>query len=203
MFLTRSAVNLLLLLVIVSTPRPAAGAADASNVVKGFQAALIEVMKESESLGMKGRVEKLSRPVDTAFRLPFIARIAIGDYWNKAGATQRQHYADAFRAMSLSTMATYFDGYSGERFVIGGEQAGPQNTRIVLTHIIKSDKSEIAIDYVMLKFEEGWRIIDVILDKGISELSVRRSEYSLVLRQQGLDGLIRLLESKAKELMAQ
>lgn len=203
MFLIRSAVSLLILLVIVSTPGHAAAASDASDVVREFQAALIDVMKESESLGMKGRFDTLSEPVDNAFRLPTIARIAIGDHWTKAQPNQQRRYTDAFRAMSLSTMATYFDGYSGERFVIGGEHEGPQNTRIVLTHIIKSDKSKVAIDYVMLKFKDGWRIIDVILDKGISELSVRRSEYSLVLRKQGLDGLIRLLTGKAEELMAQ
>jgi phospholipid transport system substrate-binding protein len=196
--------KLLILLITTSIPLPAhAVGTTPSDIVRGFQTHLIDVMKKADTLDARGRIKKLSGPVDSAFRLQSIGRIAIGSFWNTASDSQRQRFTDAFRAMSLSTLATYFSGYSGERFEISGEQPGPQNTQVVFTHIIKSNKSKTAIDYVMLEFKEGWRIIDVILDKGISELSVRRSEYNLVLREQGLEGLIKLLENKSNELRAQ
>ena len=51
--------------------------------------------------------------------------------------------------------------------------------------------------------DEGWRVIDVIVDNGISELKVRRSEYNLILKQSGVPGLITLLHNKADELVAE
>jgi hypothetical protein len=40
----------------------------------------------------------------------------------------------------------------------------------------------------------------VLLDKSISELAVRRSEYNQVLRTSGTEGLTETLDEKAAEL---
>ena len=71
-----------------------------------------------------------------------------------------------------------------------------------MTKLWKLDKSTIDIAYVTRPFKEGWRIIDVILDNGISELKVRQSEYRQVLKKEGVSGLIKLLNSKADELIS-
>ena len=81
------------------------------------------------------------------------------------------------------------------------EKPGPQNTTLVVTKLVKSDQSTVEISYVTRQFKNGWRIIDVILDRGISELMVRRSEYRLILKNRGVAGLISVLNSKADELV--
>ena len=55
--------------------------------------------------------------------------------------------------------------------------------------------------YIAAKFSGYWRLIDVVVDGGISELKVRRSEYNSTLNRTGLSGLINLLNNKADELM--
>ena len=57
------------------------------------------------------------------------------------------------------------------------------------------------ITYVTHKIKGEWRIIDVLLDAGISELAVRRSEYRRVLKTGGVDGLIETLNRKADQLL--
>ena len=109
---------------------------------------------------------------------------------------------EAFRRMSITTLATLFDGYSGEIFKVIQEADGPSRTRIVQTVLVKGDKSKVDILYVCRKFKVGWRMIDVILDNGISELKVRRSEYNFILKKGGLPALIGLLNSKADELLS-
>ncbi|NQV48202.1 MAG: ABC transporter substrate-binding protein [Rhodospirillaceae bacterium] len=198
-----SYILLILVIFIYTTPAVPALAEEPQAIVEGFQNQLIAVMKKAENMNMKGRVARLAPQVKKAFKLSETARIAVGTYWKDADDSRRRDLIRAFTRMSLSTLATHFDGYSGERFEITGEQPGPQGTRMVLTRLVLADGDTVAIDYVMVKFENTWKVIDVILDKGISELSVRRSEYSLVLRTQGIEGLIRLLDSKADELMAQ
>ena len=108
----------------------------------------------------------------------------------------------AFKRMSVSTLATLAGGYAGEEFRFVGERAGPQNTHLVDTELIKEDKSTVDLTYVMRKLDSRWMILDVVVEQGISELAVRRSEYRLVLKEKGVEGLIDALNRKADELMA-
>jgi phospholipid transport system substrate-binding protein len=192
------------LLVLCATgPTFAADSMPPKAIVESFQQSLIAVMKEAKTLGVKGRYERLAPIIDHAFHLPLMTHIAASSHWNETTATQRHALVAAFRRMSASTLATLFDGYSGERFAHVGESAGPQGTLLVETRLVKSDNSTNDIAYVAKQIQNRWYLIDVIVDKGISELNVRRSEYRRVLQEQGVDGLIRVLNAKADELLAQ
>ncbi len=186
----------------------AAGPAGAAEVeprvlVERFQGNLLAVMKEAETLGVKGRYDRLVSSIEETFYLPLMIRIASEPYWKGANQTQRSRLISAFRRMSVSTVATLFDAYAGETFEAIGEKPGPQNTLLVETRIVIPDKSSVKLTYVAKTIKERWRLIDVIVDNGISELSVRRSEYRRVLRNEGVDGLIATLNKKADELIAQ
>ena len=172
-------------------------------VVANFQSHLVEVMKVSETLTVQERFDQLAPAVDAAFHMPLMVQIAVGTHWGKTNAEERQKVIEAFRRMSLSTLATLFDGYSGEVFEHQKNQSGPSGTIIVDTDLIKSDNSRVQIAYVTRQFKSGWRIIDVVVDGGISELKVRRSEYRLVLKTSGMVGLIDLLTNKSSQLIAE
>ncbi len=104
--------------------------------------------------------------------------------------------------MNISTLATLFSGYSGQTFRTRAQKKGPQETIIVGTELVDPDGSTVELDYVTKQTNGKWLIVDVIVDGGISELTVRKSEYSLVLRQKGIQGLIDVLNSKADELIS-
>ena len=173
-----------------------------TDIVRLFQSNLLAVMKEAKTTNVKQRFDHLSDTVQQSFHLPLMTQIAAGSYWNKATPTERENLVSAFRRMSISTLATLFSGYSGEVFKLVQEKPGPQKTRLVITKLVKSDKSSVDIAYVTRSFREGWRIIDVIVDNGISELMVRRSEYRMVLKNKGIPGLVSLLNNKADELVS-
>jgi len=173
-----------------------------SAVVAAFQSVLIDVMKEARGLSVKDRFDRLAPRVEEAFHLPLMIQIASGGSWKAATQSERLDLVRAFRRMSVSTLATLFDSYDGEVFNVVEEKPGQQNTRYVFTHLVKSDKSKVEIIYVARQFDDRWRLIDVIVDRGISELKVRQSEYHAVLRSEGVPGLIALLNGKADELIA-
>lgn len=183
-------------------PTPAISGDSPQAVVAQFQGALVEVMKEAKALGVRGRFERLNPIVDRAFHIPLMTQIATAAAWAETGDDKRHDMVNAFRRMNISTLATLFDGYSGETFKVVGEREGPQNTRIVETLLTKPDKSTNEIAYVARQFSSRWYLIDVVVDRGISEISVRRSEYARILKDQGVDGLIKTLNSKADELLS-
>lgn len=171
-------------------------------LVAEFQDELVQVMREAKSLGVEGRYKRLLPAVSRTFHLPVMARIATGRHWHNASESQRRNLVDAFRRMSVTTLASLFGGYSGESFEFVSSKDGPQGTRLVRTQLVTGNGKRHDITYVAKRFDDGWRLIDVIVDNGISELKVRQSEYHQVLRLEGIDGLIRLLNGKADELIA-
>ena len=56
------------------------------------------------------------------------------------------------------------------------------------------------LDYLLRSAQDKWRIIDVYLSGTVSQLAARRSEFSAVLRQSGVSGLIALLKQKTAQL---
>ena len=194
-------------LVVAALLGPMAAPTDAaeptpSALIAQFQRSLVETMKEAKALGVRGRYERLAKPIDETFHVRLMAGIAAGDHWKNATEAQRTRMVDAFRRMAIATLATMITGYSGEVFEMIGEKPGPQNTTIVDTRLVDSDASSVELAYVGRQFDGRWRFIDVILDAGISELKVRQSEYARTLRESGIEGLIALLDRKADELIA-
>ncbi len=191
------------LFVLVAAVPAGAAEVEPRFLVERFQGNLLAVMKEAETLGVKGRYDRLVSSIEETFYLPLMIRIASGPYWKGADPTQRSRLISAFKRMSVSKVATLFDGYAGETFEAIGEKPGPQNTLLVKTRIVIPEKPSVNLTYVATTIKERWRLIDIIVDNGISELSVRRSEDRRVLQKEGIDGLIATLNKKADELIAQ
>ena len=69
---------------------------------------------------------------------------------------------------------------------------------LVRNRIVKSDGEAVAINYLARPVgNDGWRLVDTLLDAKYSELATRRSEYSSIVKNQGIDALIRTLNDKA------
>lgn len=195
--------SLLILCVFLVAPLTAsAQQGDPVSVVQRFQDHLLEVMKEAKSLTVRQRYERLLPGIEDAFSIPVMIGTATGAYWKQATVEEKERLATAFKRNNISTVATLFDGYSGQAFKIEGETPAPQNTRLIKTKIIDPDGSSVSLDYRVLEMAGRWRIIDVIVDEGISEMTVRRSEYGNTLKNQGINGLIATLTAKADELLS-
>jgi len=178
----------------------AADPASPSDVIRQFDDVLLDVMKNATTLDFKGRYETLAPKIDATFNLPFMIQIASGAKWKSASDEEKAQLAAAFRRFSVGTYAQRFDDFSGEGFHLIGEQDGPSGTKLVSTEITRPGKDAVPITYVMRRFGDDWRVIDVILVGGISELATRRSEYAAVLNDKGPAGLIVALNAKADQL---
>jgi phospholipid transport system substrate-binding protein len=179
---------------------PAQGAEmPASRLIERFHETLIGVMKKADTLGFEGRYETLAPAVKETFNLAFMTRFAAGSHWKKLNDDQRDKLIEAFSQLTIATYAERFDGYSGERFATVGEKQIRRTTLQVKTGLVKSDGETIILNYLVGRRSESWRVIDVHF-KGISELAVRRSEYTSVLKREGFAGLIATLKKKIANL---
>lgn len=187
----------LVLLVAAAVPARAAAPTD---VIRPFYDTLLDVMKNADSLKFEGRYQKLKPAIEKAFDLPLMTRLTVGPLWQKFSPEQQQQLVRAFEDFTVSTYANRFDGYSGEKFVIEPQTQQTNSGVIVRTELIKSDGEPVQLNYLMRESGGSWKIIDVFLSGTVSELASRRSEFSSVLRRDGAEGLVRLLEQKSADL---
>jgi phospholipid transport system substrate-binding protein len=173
-----------------------AESADAADTVRGFYDVLASTMREGEQLGQRGRYAKLEPVILAVFDVPYMTRMAVGPSWSATPQPKRQQVAEAFGRYITATWADRFDSYSGEKLEVTDVQPYAAGA-VVHTRIVKSNGEPVAIDYLMRRNGDAWQIADVYLTGTISELATRRAEFSSVLRSQGIDALIAVLNRRA------
>ena len=188
------------LLLPLSFAASAAMAAEPRQAVDTLDNALLDVMKNADSLGFRGRYQKLEPVLDQVFNLPLMARFAIGPDWSSLTPSQQQKVTDAFRRFSITTYAARFNGYSGESFTSENGKPITGGDQVVNTRLVRPNGDPVALNYRLRANGANWQIIDVFLNGTISQLANYRSEFGATMRSGGGDALIKLLESKIAEL---
>ena len=173
----------------------------AHQIIDQFHASLLEVMKQAATLGPRARYQVLEPEIAKSFDLRLMIALATGQHWRTASKMTRERLVGAFHRFSTATYASRFSGFSGQSFKTLDVSTGPRKTQLVRTEIIRPNDSPVALTYVTRTTPPGWRIVDVLVDNGISELAVRRSEYRAILKSDGMEGLIRLLDQKTALLL--
>jgi phospholipid transport system substrate-binding protein len=175
--------------------------ASPAEVVRQFYNNLTDTMKQGDSLGFSGRSQKLKASIDRSFNIDEMMRTAAGPSWTTATPEQQKQMVSAFRNFSLSNYANRFSRYEGEQFDVIGEKPGPRDGEKIVETRLVSGADSTDMNYVMRKDAKGqWKIIDVYVNGTISEMATRRSEFGSVLRQQGVEALLQLLQEKSSQL---
>ena len=161
-------------------------------VVERLHAALLDIMRNARSLGVRGRERRLRPVMEATFNLPAMARIAVGPPWTGFTPGQQQAVVAAFADWSIATYASRFDGFSGESFETLGESARPNNDRLVATRLNRPNDPPVLLNDLL---RDG-RIVDVYLTGTISEIASRRAEFTSILREGGPDRLVAELRQR-------
>jgi len=164
------AIILTVVLALAASPADLAAKDDGVQaVVQTLNTTLLDVMQSADTLGYRGRYEKLDPVLRSTFDFSFMAKIAVGRAWNELDKMERVDLVERFSKMSIATFASRFDGYSGEHFEIFGEKPGPRGTVIVDDRIVRPNDPAVGLNFVLKEQgkapgDGGWRIIDVMLD---------------------------------------
>jgi phospholipid transport system substrate-binding protein len=196
-----SAIAALFLATLLIAGPVSAAASSATDTVGNFYATLLDVMKKGPRFSERQRYDELAPVVQRTFDLAYMTRMAIGPSWASLSPAQQQSATEAFTRYVTATYADRFDNYSGEQLRVESERATPSGT-VVLSQIVKADGSPVVIDYLMRRNGDAWQVGDVQLTGTISELATRRAEFSSILRRDGINGLIAVLNRKADMLVA-
>lgn len=200
--------GILALFLIAGLPAPHARAQQAgsesvvSTIIEKLGAVMIDTMKDAKQLGYQGRFQKLAPTIIDVFDLPKMVSIAAGASWKQMSADQQQRLVDAFARYFVAVHASRLDGFSGESFKVAGVSELPNKAGyMVKAQFVRNNGSPENIDYVLQENgQQRWQVVDLFYKSSISEVATRRSEYTAVLKNSGVERLIAAMDEKTAEL---
>lgn len=166
------------------------------QVIHELQATLIQVMQKGAELGYQGRFDLLAPVVQRSHDLPAIIKAVLGTHWNKLTEEQHQAITEMFSKLSIATYAERFNQYDQERFEFIEKRALPKDQVLVRSQLMQADGKAVNFDYVMRQgSNQNWKIINILAD-GVSDLALKRAEYSAIIHRDGFSALLSQLEQK-------
>lgn len=170
--------------------------------VETLHSALLDAMKMAKTKDVRARFAILEPVLARTFDMRLMTALSAGSFWRGVSVESQKALVDAFQRFSIATYASRFNGWSGQSFETLAVNDGPRGTKIVRTRINNPDKEPVPLSYVLREAAGHWRIVDILLAAGISEIAVRRSEYRSVLKSGGVAALAALLETRTGKLLA-
>jgi phospholipid transport system substrate-binding protein len=123
-------------------------------------------------------------------------RLAVGRSWAQATPEQKKKLTSEFRNMLVRTYSSAIQPYEGQEMKVLPVRMKPGDSEVtVRNQFIRSGGKPVPIDYSMRKTDKGWKIYDIVVE-GVSLVLTYRSEFDAVVKQEGIDGLIKRLAQK-------
>ena len=123
-------------------------------------------------------------------------RLAVGRGWKEATPEQRKKLVAEFRNMLVRTYSNAIGTYEGQTMKVLPSRVKPSDDEAtVRNQFLRPGGKPILIDYSMRKTDSGWKIYDIVVE-GVSLVLTYRSEFDAVVKQEGVDGLIKRLGQK-------
>jgi phospholipid transport system substrate-binding protein len=167
----------------------------AKQVVIRFQANVLKVMKQGKKLGFKGRYQRLEKAIINSHDLTKITRVVMGKEWSTLNETQQKKLISVFTRLSVAAYTFNFKAFSGEAFHFDSKEETTRGGMIIHTHLTIPKSKKVTFDYMLKKKNGRWGIINVIAN-GVSDLALKRSEYTKILKEQGIERLFLKLNEK-------
>lgn len=172
---------------------------DATRVVEDFHDVLIDTMKNADSLGFKGRYEKILGEINSSFDTPLIAQVILARYWTELSSEKQDEFIKLFNELSASTYASRFDSYSGETFTTLAVDELKKGRLLIRTEMTKSNGDKVKFEYLVHQKDGKWYIISVVAD-GVNDLALKRAEYEKIISDRGYDSLLGEIQAKISEM---
>ena len=151
---------------------------------------------ESDEAALYAMVDELVVP---HIALGKVSKLILGSHWKSASEVQRQHFTVGFKDLLIRGYATVMLEYSGQEEFRYGPPKLKGRITVVPTDLVRPGEAPVTVDYYCLRDKsETWKIYDIQID-GISLILSYRNQYGQYIDTNGLDALIKSLQSKTAE----
>ena len=152
-----------------------------SDVVTSFHDALITAMKVDD---YSERLLVIEPVIIQHFQIHTIARISLGRYWRSLSTEEQTKLKSLLTDLVSSTYAFRFQNHDSQVFSI--TETEPISTdRSRVKSLLKTRAETVTLDYQLQLENDSWKIYDIVAN-GVSDLSLKRSNYSAIFKKGGI-----------------
>jgi phospholipid transport system substrate-binding protein len=200
----RKLLSLFLLAGVLAAPAAHAQDPGAPDVlVRNVTLEVVDLITKDREIksGNKSKViEVIESKVLPHFNFTAMTGLAMGQSWNKSTPEQKKRLTEEFRTLLVRTYASALAAFSEQRLEFRPLRARPTDTDVIVNvRVIQPGSQPIPVDYAMEKTAAGWKVYDVMVG-GVSLVANYRTEFNNMVRESGVDGLIKSLQAKNRSI---
>jgi hypothetical protein len=90
---------------------------------------------------------------------------------------------------------------AGEQFLVEPLVKTRNNDKIVESKLLGSDRSSVPFNYRMHLVGDKWKIVDIYLNGYVSQLALRRADFSSTIASSGAPGLVKKINEMVDKQM--
>ena len=172
------------------------------ELVKNVTEEVLSIVRQDKDIqggSTRKVIELVEIKVLPHFNFQRMTALAVGRDWNKANPEQKKQLAEEFKILLVRTYANALTGYKDQTIRYKPSRKQSDTELMVRTEVLQPGNKPIELDYSLEKQTEGWKVYDVIV-AGVSLVTNYRDTFSQEARTNGIDGLIRMLSSRNKQL---
>lgn len=170
-------------------------------LVKTIATDVTTVLKSDPAI--LGNAAKLKELIESKlipnFSFMRMTQLAMGRNWAKASPEQQASLSKEFQTLLVRTYSGALANFRNNVIDVRPLRMQPTETDVTVKTVINQPNGQgIPIDYSLEKSADGnWKAYDIVV-AGVSLVTNYREEFNTVIRDQGVDALIKQLQSKNK-----
>jgi phospholipid transport system substrate-binding protein len=173
------------------------------QLVKGLTEEVLATIKrdkEIQSGNMRRLIDIVEMKVIPHFDFTRMTRTAMAVNWRRATPEQQKVLVQEFKILLVRTYSNALASYRDQAVDFKPLRARSDDTEVtVRSEIRQKGQQSVPLDYDMEKTEGGWKVFDVKVG-GVSLISTYREDFSGQVRESGIDGLIKALSARNRQL---
>ena len=168
-------------------------------LVKDISTQVLDTLRNSPEI-RAGDSAKAAELIQTIvlphFDFVRMTRLAVGKNWRSATPEQQQELTSLFRDLLVRTYSNALTQYRDQTLEFKPARAGSApDIMQVPTEIVQSGAQPVAVEYVLQKQGDAWKVFDIVV-MGTSLVINYRNTFEQKISQAGIDGLIQSLKNQ-------
>ena len=175
--------------------------ADPDEVVAALEQALLQIMQLPDA-DTADRAAVLQPVLRRTFDFRRMSRFIFGPRWQTFSTAQQEQFIQALLELSCASYAANFASYNQERFAAldaNESEIDSTSDRIRINRRLVTNKQSVVFNYALTRTDQGWQIAN-IMAKGVSDLALKRSQYSKLYDEGGVDAVLDYIADQTERL---
>ena len=125
--------------------------------------------------------------------------MAMGPNWKKATPEQQAQLTSEFKNLLIRTYSGALSQLRDQTVQFKALRAAPDDKEVVVKTVVLGRGDPVPLDYRLEKTANGWKVYDMNI-MGVWLVEAYRNQFSNQISQNGIDGLVKFLQDRNKQL---